>query len=63
MEQYEKTVYEARYGDVTLEKFDTLKEATRYVKQEITDSELDGYVDIYQIKEMMLQSIKKTPKK
>jgi len=63
MEQYEKIVYEARYNNVTLARFDTLKEANKYVKQEINDSELEGFVDVYQLKEIMLQSIKKKLKK
>jgi hypothetical protein len=54
----EKIVYEVRINGVTLSKFDKRSDAVKYAKNEIKDSEHDGYIDIFQIKESILESIR-----
>jgi len=54
-----KPFYEVRLNQVTLGRFETLVKARNYAKKEIADGMYGEYLDIYQLNEIMIQSIKK----
>jgi len=56
----EKTIYEVRIANTTLDRFDTFKEAHKFAKNEIKESEYNGVIDIYQISEKQFAAIKKS---
>jgi len=51
--------YEIRIGNITIERFDNLKEAHKYAKNEIKECGYEGFVDIYVLTEELVESIKK----
>jgi len=59
MEQNEKTFFEVRKGIATLARFNTWNEANKFAKNEIKECEYDGHLDIYQMREISVESIRK----